>query len=86
MTASGDQTIALWDTATAQRVGTFRGHEGSIKSVCPWGACHDVCASGARDGRLCLWDSRVVSRTSDTDMHVFAPVIRIKVRCRHPLL
>ena len=58
LTASGDQTVALWDTHSAQRLGTFTGHTASVKSVSPWAACHDVFASGGRDGRICLWDSR----------------------------
>ena len=81
LTASGDQRAALWDTNTAQKLGSFVGHEGSLKSVHPWAACEDVFATGARDGRVCLWDSRIASRY---DEHirgaVFAPVVRIKVR------
>ena len=47
LTASGDQSVALWDTLSARRVGAFHGHAGSVKSVCPMPACHDVFASGA---------------------------------------
>lgn len=35
LTASGDQCVHLWDTASAQGLGQFRGHNGSVKSVCP---------------------------------------------------
>ncbi len=58
VTASGDMTLALWDTNTAQRLATFAGHKASVKSVSPWPACHDVLASGGRDGRICLFDGR----------------------------
>lgn len=47
LTASGDQSLALWDTLSARRVSAFHGHGGSVKSVCPMPACHDVFASGA---------------------------------------
>jgi denticleless len=33
LTASGDQTIALWDIATEQVVSVFRGHSSSVKTV-----------------------------------------------------
>lgn len=80
LTASGDQTVVLWDTYSAQRLGIFQGHDGSVKSVRPWAACHDVFATGARDGRLCLWDSRVPGRYSENaGGTVIAPVVRIKV-------
>ena len=35
LTASGDQCVHMWDTASAQGLGQFRGHNGSVKSVCP---------------------------------------------------
>jgi denticleless len=33
LTASGDQTIALWDVAAEQIVSVFRGHSSSVKTV-----------------------------------------------------
>jgi WD40 repeat protein len=33
MTASGDQTINLWDVATEQIISVFRGHSSSVKVV-----------------------------------------------------
>ena len=51
LTASGDQSVALWDTLSARRVSAFHGHAGSVKSVCPMPACHDVFASGAPAAR-----------------------------------
>ena len=64
------------------KLGSFVGHEGSVKSIRPWGACEDVFATGARDGRVFLWDSRVTARYDEVSgANVFAPVVRIKVRC-----
>lgn len=59
LTASGDQSVKLWDAQTEQCIVSFRGHCGSVKSV----ACHrdgagNVFASGARDGAIMLWDVR----------------------------
>ena len=51
ITASGDQTLRLWDTGLAEEVGRFRGHSGSIKTVCPQrGGGQHVFASGAVGG------------------------------------
>ena len=33
VTASGDQTVALWDINTGDRMCTFRGHTSSVRSV-----------------------------------------------------
>lgn len=33
VTASGDQTARLWDVITADLLGTFKGHQCSLKSV-----------------------------------------------------
>ena len=56
LTASGDQTISLWDTGHADQVASFRGHSGSVKTVCPMPAAHAVFASGAcQDSQL--WSS-----------------------------
>ncbi|KAK9846359.1 hypothetical protein WJX81_002384 [Elliptochloris bilobata] len=64
LTASGDQSIGLWDTLSARRISAFHGHAGSVKSVCLMPTCHDVFASGARDGAVLLWDARVPSTTA----------------------
>jgi hypothetical protein len=47
LTASGDQCVHLWDTASAQGLGQFRGHNGSVKSVCPSPGGHPIFASGS---------------------------------------
>lgn len=46
LAASGDRTVSLWDTGLAAPLGTFRGHTGSVKSVCPQPVSNDVFASG----------------------------------------
>ena len=33
LTASGDQTIVLWDVTEEEKLGTFRGHTSSVKTV-----------------------------------------------------
>lgn len=58
LTASGDRTVAVWDTLDATRVATGVGHAGSVKSVAPRPGAPDVFASGGRDGAVLLWDSR----------------------------
>ena len=47
LTASGDQCVHLWDTASAQGLGQFRGHNGSVKSVSPSSDGQPIFASGA---------------------------------------
>lgn len=48
LTASGDQTVALWDTGHADQLASFRGHSGSVKAVCPLPAAPAIFASGAQ--------------------------------------
>ena len=62
LTASGDQTVGLWDSLEARALGTARGHRGSVKAVAPCPGAPDVFASGGRDGALLLWDARVPGR------------------------
>ena len=65
LTASGDQTISLWDTGHADQVASFRGHSGSVKTVCPMPAAHAVFASGACQGsHLCSSSCAVLPRPS----------------------
>ena len=51
LTASGDQCVHLWDTASAQGLGQFRGHNGSVKSVCPSPDGQPTFASGQAPDR-----------------------------------
>lgn len=79
LTASGDQSVSLWDTGHADLLGSFRGHSGSVKTVSPMPAVHDVFASGARDGALMVWDARGSAVRDATSGELFhAPVITVQ--------
>lgn len=53
----------MFDTAYAEPIGTFIGHEGSVKTLAVSKNNNgDVFASGARDGILYLWDARSPSQ------------------------
>jgi denticleless len=58
LTASGDQTIKLWDVATQAELCVFKGHKGSVKSLKFQPHNPHLFASGARDGHMLLWDTR----------------------------
>ena len=81
LTASGDQTISRFDTMTADPLGSFKGHTGSVKSVCPMpgGGQGDVFASGARDGALMVWDARLPAVAEINGDPYHWPVITIEV-------
>ncbi|KAK9820123.1 hypothetical protein WJX72_006352 [[Myrmecia] bisecta] len=79
LTASGDQSIGLWNTADATCLGSCRGHDGSVKSISVQPNCEDVFASGARDGALMLWDTRTTARRCPrTDQSCYAPVLKVQ--------
>ncbi|XP_051122888.1 uncharacterized protein LOC127245846 [Andrographis paniculata] len=58
LTASGDQSIKVWDTQEKTCIRALMGHTGSIKSI----SCHptnqDLVVSGSRDGSFAVWDIR----------------------------
>ncbi|KAI4348192.1 hypothetical protein L6164_008946 [Bauhinia variegata] len=58
LTASGDQTMKLWDVEAKQCLGVLTGHTGSVKSMSSHPIDVDVIVSGSRDGSFCLWDMR----------------------------
>ncbi|XP_013408542.1 denticleless protein homolog [Lingula anatina] len=58
LTASGDQTIALWDVETSQKLAVFRGHTSSVKSISSRWNDPYIFSSGSRDGHIMLWDTR----------------------------
>ncbi|GLI60651.1 hypothetical protein VaNZ11_002851, partial [Volvox africanus] len=57
-TASGHQHVGVWDTDTATALAVAEGHEGSVKCISPLHLCEDVFVTGARDGRIMLYDAR----------------------------
>ncbi|XP_051501016.1 denticleless protein homolog [Myxocyprinus asiaticus] len=58
VTASGDQTARLWDVPTGDLLGTFKGHQCSLKSVAFSKQDRAVFSTGGRDGNIMLWDIR----------------------------
>lgn len=80
LTASGDQTIMLWSTARAEPLGCFCSHRGSVKSVALQPMHDEVFASGSRDGRLAVWDTRVLaSQIPGQDIPLYQPIVSVQV-------
>ncbi|KAG3183875.1 hypothetical protein PC128_g13965 [Phytophthora cactorum] len=67
LTAAGDLEIRIWDVETtgtnsATPVSTLRGHDMSVKCVRQAPDNAHVFASGGRDGRVLLWDTRATGK------------------------
>ncbi|KAM0945844.1 putative transcription factor WD40-like family [Dioscorea sansibarensis] len=58
VTASGDQSIKLWNAENRKCMGILAGHTGSVKSISPHASNPDIIVSGSRDGSFALWDLR----------------------------
>ncbi|XP_063079803.1 denticleless protein homolog [Engraulis encrasicolus] len=58
VTASGDQSARLWDVKSGELMGTFKGHQCSLKSVAFSKQEKAVFCTGGRDGNIMLWDTR----------------------------
>ncbi|XP_012676440.2 denticleless protein homolog [Clupea harengus] len=58
VTASGDQSARLWDVKSGELLGSFRGHQCSLKSVAFSKQEKAVFCTGGRDGNIMLWDTR----------------------------
>ena len=59
VTSSGDQTSKVFDVERAKLLCTFKGHSGSVKCTKCSPANPHIFASGARDGQIMLWDTRI---------------------------
>ncbi|KAJ1649636.1 hypothetical protein IWQ61_009340 [Dispira simplex] len=58
LSASGDQLVKLWDVQQRRCIARFTGHQGTVKSVTCSPHHPAVFASGGRDGRVIVWDTR----------------------------
>ncbi|RWR94074.1 denticleless protein isoform X3 [Cinnamomum micranthum f. kanehirae] len=58
LTASGDQTIKIWDAEKRKCIGVMMEHTGSVKSLSSHPSNSDLVVSGSRDGSFALWDLR----------------------------
>ncbi|KAL6548788.1 hypothetical protein OROGR_008554 [Orobanche gracilis] len=63
LTASGDQSIKVWDAQEKKCIRALRCHVGSVKSI----SCHptnqDLVVSGSRDGAMALWGIKCSENT-----------------------
>ncbi|XP_026660350.1 denticleless protein homolog isoform X2 [Phoenix dactylifera] len=66
LTASGDQTIKIWNVEKRKCTGILVGHTGSVKSLCSHSSNPDLVVSGSRDGSFALWDLRCESSYKNT--------------------
>ncbi|XP_020098067.1 denticleless protein homolog [Ananas comosus] len=66
LTASGDQTIKIWDAENRKCLGILVGHTGSVKSLCSHSSNADLVVSGSRDGSIALWDLRCMSNSTNS--------------------
>ncbi|XVF60240.1 hypothetical protein PTKIN_Ptkin08bG0028900 [Pterospermum kingtungense] len=63
LTASGDQTIKVWDAQEKKCTGVLKGHTGSVKCLSSHTTNSDLVISGSRDGSFAIWDLRCNSKT-----------------------
>ncbi|KAF9620345.1 hypothetical protein IFM89_011080 [Coptis chinensis] len=71
ITSSGDQTCALWDVTTGQRISIFggefsSGHTADVLSVSINRSDPNMFVSGSCDATVRLWDTRAASRAFRT--------------------
>ncbi|KAM3861045.1 denticleless protein homolog [Diretmus argenteus] len=58
VTASGDQMAKLWDVKSGELLGSFKGHQCSVKAVAFTQQEKAVFCTGGRDGNIMVWDTR----------------------------
>ncbi|KAG1366985.1 denticleless protein [Cocos nucifera] len=76
LTASGDQTIKIWNVEKRKCTGIFVGHTGSVKSLCSHSSNPDLVVSGSRDGSFALWDLRCESSYTNNHGEVCFRVVK----------
>ncbi len=54
-TASNDETVAVWDATTGQRLHVLEGHVGSVNGI-GFGIDGTTLYTSAADGSIMLWD------------------------------
>ncbi|KAL5572777.1 hypothetical protein UlMin_022374 [Ulmus minor] len=64
LTASGDQTMKVWDVQEKRCIAVLMGHTGSVKSMSSHPTNPNIVVSGSRDGSFGLWDIRCNSNSS----------------------
>ncbi|CAA0820175.1 Transducin/WD40 repeat-like superfamily protein [Striga hermonthica] len=64
LTASGDQSIKVWDVQEQTCIRVLTWHTGSVKSISCHPTNHNLVVSGSRDGSFALWDTRCSDNTN----------------------
>ncbi|KAG0026623.1 hypothetical protein BGZ81_006223 [Podila clonocystis] len=77
ITASGDKTARLHDVETQKCIGTFSGHNGTLKSVSTKHGDDNIFATSARDGAVLIWDIRCSSTTTPEGETIHRPANKL---------
>ncbi|GAA5820531.1 hypothetical protein JCM11251_003034 [Rhodosporidiobolus azoricus] len=77
-TASGDQTVKIWDTPTQTCVGILSGHTCTVKNL-SWDP-HDphMLSTASRDGSIRVWDRRVQAKNTGNGELAVGTVNQVK--------
>ncbi|KAG0026048.1 hypothetical protein BGZ82_009685 [Podila clonocystis] len=78
ITASGDKTARLHDVETQKCIGTFSGHNGTLKSVSMKHGDDNIFATSARDGAVLIWDIRCSSTTTPEGETIHRPANKLQ--------
>ncbi|XVE67875.1 hypothetical protein DITRI_Ditri09bG0023100 [Diplodiscus trichospermus] len=83
LTASGDQTIKVWDAQKKKCTGVLTGHTGSVKCLSSHPTNSDLVISGSRDGSFAIWDLRCKVNSNGRCDEVCLPSTSV-VKGAHP--
>ncbi|KAL4378204.1 hypothetical protein GQ457_02G011980 [Hibiscus cannabinus] len=83
LTASGDQTIKVWDVQEKKCIGVLMLHTGSVKCLSSHPTNSDIVVSGSRDGSFAIWDLRCKINSRSRCDEVCLPPTTL-VRGAHP--